>query len=179
MILGGIAQGIAHWALPSVRLLAGCSRGHCTQPYGSDNRYPLQLEFCPAAGTVTGSGTADFVPLWTSSSNIGNSVRFQSDSGPPARVGFNTSSSSATLDVHGRRAGVVRLWMEAVMRQFADVTWFALVLIVTLTSTVSAVANCPPKGGLRPLRLYTTSREPTGHVPKARWSGIVPVRSTA
>jgi hypothetical protein len=59
----------------------------------------------PAAGTVTGSGTADFVPLWTSSSNIGNSVRFQSDSGPPAKVGFNTSSSSATLDVPAAEPG--------------------------------------------------------------------------
>ena len=105
VILGGIAQGIAHWALPSVRLLAGCSRGHCTQPYGSGNRYPLQLEFCPAAGTVTGSGTADFVPLWTSSSNIGNSVRFQSDSEPPAKVGFSTSSSSTTLDVPAAEPG--------------------------------------------------------------------------
>ena len=38
------------------------------------------------AGTVTGSGTTNFVPLWTSSSNIGNSVLFQSGSGSTSQV---------------------------------------------------------------------------------------------
>jgi hypothetical protein len=38
------------------------------------------------------------------------------------------------------------------MRQVGDVTWFALVLIVTLTSTVSALANCPPKAWASPCK---------------------------
>jgi len=55
----------------------------------------------PAAGSVTGSGTLDFIPLWTSTSAIGNSVLFQSGSGSAAKVGINTTTPGATLDVKG------------------------------------------------------------------------------
>ncbi len=56
------------------------------------------------AGTtagVTGSGTADFVPLWTSSSILGNSVMFQSGSGSSAKLGINETTPLTTLDVNG------------------------------------------------------------------------------
>jgi hypothetical protein len=55
----------------------------------------------PAGTDVTGSGTADFIPLWTTTSNIGNSVLFQSGSGATAKVGINTKTPGATLDVRG------------------------------------------------------------------------------
>src|SRR5208337_3106755 len=54
----------------------------------------------PASG-VTGSGTTDYVPLWTSASNIGNSVLFQSGTGKTAKVGINTITPASTLDVKG------------------------------------------------------------------------------
>ena len=55
----------------------------------------------PPAGSVTGAGTIDFLPLWTSSSNIGNSVLFQSGTGSTAKIGINTNTPGATLDVKG------------------------------------------------------------------------------
>lgn len=55
----------------------------------------------PPATNVTGTGTADFIPLWTSASNIANSVLFQSGSGTTAKVGLNTATPGATLDVRG------------------------------------------------------------------------------
>ena len=55
----------------------------------------------PPAGSVSGSGTADYVPLWTSTSNIGNSVLFQSGTGSKAKVGINTITPATTLDVKG------------------------------------------------------------------------------
>lgn len=55
----------------------------------------------PPAGAVTGSGSTGFAPLWTSSSNLGNSVLFQSGSGSTAKVGVNTTTPAATLDVKG------------------------------------------------------------------------------
>jgi hypothetical protein len=55
----------------------------------------------PPAGSVTGSGTADFIPLWTSTSNIGNSVLFQSGAGKTAKLGINTITPASTLDVQG------------------------------------------------------------------------------
>ena len=55
----------------------------------------------PQAGAVTGSGTANYVPLWTSTSNIGNSVLYQSGSGSSAKLGIDLTSPDATLDVNG------------------------------------------------------------------------------
>jgi endosialidase-like protein len=57
----------------------------------------------PAGTTagVVGSGTAEFVPLWTANSILGNSVLFQSGSGSTATVGINTITPAATLDVNG------------------------------------------------------------------------------
>ena len=55
----------------------------------------------PPAGGVTGSGSADFIPLWTSTSNIGNSVLFQSGTGKSAKLGINTITPASTLDVKG------------------------------------------------------------------------------
>src|SRR5579863_1248573 len=60
----------------------------------------------PPAGSITGSGTVDFIPLWTTTSNIGNSVLFQSGSGNTAKVGINTITPDATLDVKG--SGTIR-----------------------------------------------------------------------
>ena len=50
---------------------------------------------------LSGSGTTDFVPLWTSNSAIGSSVLFQSGTGSSAKVGINTTTPTATLDVKG------------------------------------------------------------------------------
>jgi|HubBroStandDraft_4_1064222.scaffolds.fasta_scaffold01166_12 hypothetical protein len=60
----------------------------------------------PAGSDVTGSGTADFIPLWTTTSNIGNSALFQSGTGTTAKVGINTTTPASTLDVKG--GGTVR-----------------------------------------------------------------------
>jgi hypothetical protein len=55
----------------------------------------------PPAGDVTGSGTADYVPLWSSASNLGSSVLFQMGTGNTARIGINTTAPVSTLDVKG------------------------------------------------------------------------------
>ncbi len=55
----------------------------------------------PPASSVTGSGTLDFIPLWTSTSAIGNSVLFQTGSGSTAKIGINTTTPGATLDIKG------------------------------------------------------------------------------
>ncbi len=60
----------------------------------------------PAGTDVTGSGTADFIPLWTTTSNIADSVLFQSGSGSTAKVGINTTTPATTLDVKG--GGIIR-----------------------------------------------------------------------
>ncbi len=54
-----------------------------------------------ARRNVTGSGTTNYVPLWTSTSNIANSVLFQKGSGGSAKIGINTIAPATTLDVKG------------------------------------------------------------------------------
>lgn len=51
--------------------------------------------------SLTGSGTADYLPMWTSSSVLGNSVLFESGSGKTAKIGIGTITPAATLDVAG------------------------------------------------------------------------------
>jgi trimeric autotransporter adhesin len=50
-------------------------------------------------GTITGSGTADFVPMFTGTTTIGNSKIFQTVKGD---VGINTTTPAAALDVKGK-----------------------------------------------------------------------------
>jgi hypothetical protein len=52
----------------------------------------------PAAtpASLGGSGTADYIPLWTSTSNLGNSVLFQTGT----EVGINTATPASRLDVN-------------------------------------------------------------------------------
>jgi len=45
----------------------------------------------------TGSGTTDYVPLWTSGSNLGNSLLFQTG----GKMGLGITSPAATLDING------------------------------------------------------------------------------
>jgi len=55
----------------------------------------------PPATTVTGSGSANYIPLWTTTSNIADSVLFQTGTGSTANIGINTTTPANTLDVNG------------------------------------------------------------------------------
>jgi hypothetical protein len=56
----------------------------------------------PAAAAVTGSGTADYIPLWTSASKLGNSILYQTG----GNVGVATKTPGAKLDTVGTAIGV-------------------------------------------------------------------------
>ncbi len=45
----------------------------------------------------TGSGTTDYIPLWTSGSNLGNSILFQTG----GKLGLGTTTPAATFDLNG------------------------------------------------------------------------------
>ncbi len=55
---------------------------------------------------VGGSGTPDFLPLWTNNTTLGNSVLFQSGTGGKAKLGIGTTTPKSTLDVKG--GGTIR-----------------------------------------------------------------------
>jgi hypothetical protein len=82
----------------SAFVLAGTSSG-------AGNAVSAASSAATAAATpttsLTGSGTADYLPLWTSSSALGSSVLFQSGTGKTAKIGIGTITPAATLDVSG------------------------------------------------------------------------------
>src|ERR1022692_243192 len=53
----------------------------------------------PPDGTITGGGTANFVPLFTGTTTIGNSKVFQTAGGD---IGIGTTKPAAALDVKGK-----------------------------------------------------------------------------
>ncbi len=55
---------------------------------------------------VSGSGTTDYLPLWTNGTTLGSSVLFQSGTGAKAKVGIGTTTPKSTLDVKG--GGTIR-----------------------------------------------------------------------
>jgi hypothetical protein len=64
----------------------------------SPSRSSLTKQSPQANPNVTGKGTASFVPLWDSASDIVNSSIFQKN----ANVGIGTKTPAATLDVSGK-----------------------------------------------------------------------------
>ena len=55
----------------------------------------------PPPASVTGSGTMDYIPLWTGTTALTSSVLFQTGSGAAARIGIGSTTPAATLDVTG------------------------------------------------------------------------------
>ena len=50
-----------------------------------------------SAQVVGGIGTTNYIPVWTGSTTIGNSIMYQTDS----QIGINTNSPQYALDVSG------------------------------------------------------------------------------
>jgi hypothetical protein len=60
----------------------------------------------PPNAAVTGAGTVNAIPRWDSASDIVSSAMTQTGTGATARIGINTATPTATLDVKG--GGTIR-----------------------------------------------------------------------
>ncbi|MGA9964085.1 MAG: hypothetical protein WBQ10_02685 [Terriglobales bacterium] len=60
----------------------------------------------PNAPPLSGTGTTDYLPIWTNSTTLGSSVLFQSGTGAKAKVGIGTTKPASALDVKG--GGTIR-----------------------------------------------------------------------
>lgn len=98
-----------------------------TSPAAADASTSALITGPSPQAAVTGTGTTNFLPLWTSASALGSSILFQSGSGTTAKVGLNTITPSSTLDVNG--AGTIR---------------GALTLPATAAATATTGANSQP-----------------------------------
>ncbi|HEY0701464.1 MAG TPA: hypothetical protein VGD60_01735 [Candidatus Acidoferrales bacterium] len=79
----------------TVQNSAGASSESGAPATGASSATPATLPISNA--TPTGSGTTDFIPLWTSSSALSNSILFQTG----GLVGIGTTAPAETLDVNG------------------------------------------------------------------------------
>ena len=86
---------------PSAFVLATPSRGTsgAGEAISDPNSYTSTVPGTQPA--VGGSGTANFLPLWTDSADLGNSILYQSGTGSSAKIGINQKNPLLTLDVNG------------------------------------------------------------------------------
>jgi hypothetical protein len=110
---------------PSAFVLAAPSSNGATVASGAGNSTAASAP--PPSGAVTGTGMANYVPLWDSTSDIVISAIFQSGTSPTAKIGINTTTPATPLDVKG--AGTIR---------------GALSLPATGTATATAGDNSQP-----------------------------------
>jgi hypothetical protein len=87
-----------HLVLYSALLLLFC--GACSQAQQSlaSTRSEKSSAGSQAVSSVSGTGTKEYVPLWSSATTQGNSNIFQS---PAGEIGIGTTSPAAALDVSG------------------------------------------------------------------------------
>ena len=55
----------------------------------------------PASGVTTAGGAVNTIPLWSTATDIENSVLTQTGTGTTAKIGVNTTTPATTLDVKG------------------------------------------------------------------------------
>lgn len=89
----------------SAFLLANTASSSTATPATSATSTSPTTTVTPAS-TITGTGTTNYIPIWTGTSTIGNSALFQTGSGSTAKVGIGTTTPATTLDVKG--GGTVR-----------------------------------------------------------------------
>ncbi len=82
----------------SAFLTAAASAG---SPVAPSTASPESVSPADTTAAVTGSGKADYIPVWSTASKLGSSVLFQSGTGDTAEVGINTATPGSTLDVNG------------------------------------------------------------------------------
>jgi hypothetical protein len=81
----------------SAFVLAGKGQGSAPTTKAAPGSAPKNAT--PAANpAVTGTGVANFIPMWDTTSDIVDSIMFQKSS----QIGINTNSPAATLDVNGK-----------------------------------------------------------------------------
>jgi hypothetical protein len=108
----------------------------------------------PPPASVTGSGTADYVPLWTSTSALGSSVLFQSGTGTTAKMGIGTATPAAALDVKGTETvrGVLTLPATATATATAGKNSQALSLVASAFNSPTSAAVRTQAAAIRDLK---------------------------
>ena len=87
----------------------------------ASNAQPPASSTASSAANIGGSGTEDYIPLWTDNNgDLGNSILFQTGSGSTAKIGINETKPLFTLDVNGQE--LVRGLFEMATTNYANKT---------------------------------------------------------
>ncbi len=93
-------------------------------------------QYSGGGGGVGGSGTADYIPIWSTGSTIGNSAIYQDGT----NIGINTTSVNAALDVNGNLKVENTSTAAAFYRQRSSTTG---------TSQIVKIGIYNPSGGIQ------------------------------
>ena len=107
------------------------------------------------AGTVTGSGTTGYVPLWTGASALGTSVLNQVGTGASAKVGIKTTNPATSLDVNGNQTLRGYLTMLPASAATATAGVYSPLLELSASSFLA--------GGAAKQKTFAWQAQPTGN----------------
>jgi hypothetical protein len=94
--VGGLPASAFLLATPATLAGAASSATSSGATSGAASQTAATSGVTPDAGAVTGSGTAGYLPLWTSASNLGNSGIFELSNG---FIGIDTATPATGVDV--------------------------------------------------------------------------------
>ena len=100
--LGGLPPSAFVLASPTNN--SGSSANSCGNISSPTTQVPsTSLPSSQPSANVGGSGTQDYIPLWTDNSgDLGNSILYQLGTGSSAKIGINLKNPLFTLDVNGQ-----------------------------------------------------------------------------
>jgi hypothetical protein len=111
-------------------------------------------------GSVGGAGATNFLPVWTSATNLGNSLVYQAGT----RIGINTTTPGATLSVRGNGAFFADSNTEALQVTQAGGTGSGIVASTNSTSGigVSGTSSSTTSSVIGGIGVFGFSSNPSG-----------------
>jgi hypothetical protein len=159
--LGGFPASAFMLAAPGTRSGIGYGPKGILPGKASASSSSSSSSSASTTGSVGGTGTSSFVPLWTNSTTLGNSLLFESGT----KIGVNTTTPGATLSVRGNGSFFADSNTEALQVTQAGGTGSGIVASTNSTNGigVSGTSSSSTSSVIGGIGVYGFSSNPAGY----------------